>query len=170
VRVVRDAVIGGIASELGGGKFRNGAITAAFARLYNDELAARDKLDKEIDEIELSDEEAEKVFGHFYRQSAQPVTREDIEQVGGPALRLAKEMLVVATERDRIVDVLDVLRPNPISGPSKMRLVLNSVRKAFGMAPISRIDTVLSEISGITTRVTAAMYKPQKDELFDSSF
>jgi hypothetical protein len=38
---VRDAVIGGIASELGGGKFRNGAITAAFARLYNDEQEIR---------------------------------------------------------------------------------------------------------------------------------
>jgi len=40
-RAVRDAVIGGIASVAGGGKFKNGAITAAFARLYNDELANR---------------------------------------------------------------------------------------------------------------------------------
>ena len=37
-RVVRDSVIGGVASRLGGGKFKNGAATAAFARLFNDEL------------------------------------------------------------------------------------------------------------------------------------
>jgi hypothetical protein len=32
------AAVGGTAAELGGGKFANGAITAAFLRLYNDEL------------------------------------------------------------------------------------------------------------------------------------
>jgi hypothetical protein len=37
-RVARDSVIGGIASQLGGGKFKNGAATAAFARLFNDEI------------------------------------------------------------------------------------------------------------------------------------
>lgn len=40
-RVVRDAVVGGAASALGGGKFKNGAITAAFARMFNDELVER---------------------------------------------------------------------------------------------------------------------------------
>ena len=37
-RAIRDAVIGGTASQLGGGKFKNGAVTAAFARLFNDEV------------------------------------------------------------------------------------------------------------------------------------
>ena len=35
---MRDSVIGGVASQLGGGKFKNGAVTAAFARLFNDEI------------------------------------------------------------------------------------------------------------------------------------
>lgn len=36
-RIVTAAVIGGTASELSGGKFANGAVTAAFAQAYNDE-------------------------------------------------------------------------------------------------------------------------------------
>uniref|UniRef100_UPI0035650070 hypothetical protein n=1 Tax=Immundisolibacter sp. TaxID=1934948 RepID=UPI0035650070 len=32
------AVIGGAASVVGGGKFANGAVTAAFARTFNDEV------------------------------------------------------------------------------------------------------------------------------------
>jgi len=36
-RVAVSAVLGGTATELGGGKFANGAITAAFLRLYNEE-------------------------------------------------------------------------------------------------------------------------------------
>jgi RHS repeat-associated protein len=36
-RVMLSAIIGGTAAELGGGKFANGAISAAFLRLYNDE-------------------------------------------------------------------------------------------------------------------------------------
>jgi RHS repeat-associated protein len=36
-RVAAAAVLGGTAAELGGGKFANGAITAAFLRLYNEE-------------------------------------------------------------------------------------------------------------------------------------
>jgi RHS repeat-associated protein len=37
-RVVLSGAIGGTAAELGGGKFVNGAITAAFLRLYNEEM------------------------------------------------------------------------------------------------------------------------------------
>jgi RHS repeat-associated protein len=36
-RVAASAAIGGTAAELGGGKFANGAVTAAFMRLYNEE-------------------------------------------------------------------------------------------------------------------------------------
>ena len=39
-RTVFSAAIGGTAPELGGGKFANGAVTAAFLRLYNDENIA----------------------------------------------------------------------------------------------------------------------------------
>jgi hypothetical protein len=46
-RVVRDALIGGVASQLGGGKFKNGAATAAFARLFNDERLIGSQLSKE---------------------------------------------------------------------------------------------------------------------------
>ena len=37
VRVAASAVVGGTAAELGGGKFANGAVSAAFLRLFNDE-------------------------------------------------------------------------------------------------------------------------------------
>lgn len=37
-RVAAAAVVGGTASELGGGKFANGAVTGAFSRAFNDEL------------------------------------------------------------------------------------------------------------------------------------
>jgi hypothetical protein len=37
---VLSAAVGGTAAELGGGKFANGAVTAAFLRLYNDERFA----------------------------------------------------------------------------------------------------------------------------------
>lgn len=40
-RVAASAAIGGTAAELGGGKFANGAVTAAFLRLYNEELHLR---------------------------------------------------------------------------------------------------------------------------------
>ena len=37
-RVTTAAVVGGTASELAGGSFENGAVTAAFSRLFNDEM------------------------------------------------------------------------------------------------------------------------------------
>ena len=40
-RVVTAAVIGGTASTIGGGKFANGAITAAFVQAYNDNMGFR---------------------------------------------------------------------------------------------------------------------------------
>jgi hypothetical protein len=42
-RTAASAVIGGTASALGGGKFANGAISGAFARMYNDDMHARDE-------------------------------------------------------------------------------------------------------------------------------
>lgn len=42
-RVMAAAVVGGTASQLGGGKFATGAITAAFARMYNDEAHIREQ-------------------------------------------------------------------------------------------------------------------------------
>ncbi len=44
-------MLGGTAAELGGGKFANGAVTAAFLRLYNDEgeLARRRASEKSVE-------------------------------------------------------------------------------------------------------------------------
>ena len=41
VRTTAAAVVGGTAAKLGGGKFANGAATAAFGRLFNDEMHRR---------------------------------------------------------------------------------------------------------------------------------
>lgn len=40
-RTMAAGVVGGTASELGGGKFANGAYTGAFGRLYNDEAGIK---------------------------------------------------------------------------------------------------------------------------------
>ena len=42
MRITASAVVGGTASALTGGKFVNGAVTAAFARMYNDEMHRSD--------------------------------------------------------------------------------------------------------------------------------
>ena len=41
-QVVANAVLGGVVSELGGGKFANGAMTAAYTMMFND-LAHKSK-------------------------------------------------------------------------------------------------------------------------------
>jgi RHS repeat-associated protein len=46
-RVAVAAVLGGTAAELGGGKFANGAVTAAFLRLYNEELHLKELAKKD---------------------------------------------------------------------------------------------------------------------------
>ena len=45
-RSVASAVSGGIGAELGGGKFKNGAVTAGFARLFNHELNHNQKVSR----------------------------------------------------------------------------------------------------------------------------
>ncbi len=57
LRTIASAIVGGISSKLGGGKFLNGAAMAAFARLFNDE-AHPNKLS---DSPSRSDEEDEVV-------------------------------------------------------------------------------------------------------------
>jgi hypothetical protein len=41
LRIAASAIVGGTTSALTGGKFMNGALTAAFARMYNDEMHLR---------------------------------------------------------------------------------------------------------------------------------
>lgn len=45
LRTVASAIVGGISSKLGGGKFLNGAAMAAFARLFNDEAHTEKRSD-----------------------------------------------------------------------------------------------------------------------------
>ena len=65
------AVVGGTASELGGGKFGNGAITGAFSRLYNDLLYDKKIFGVDIEKIKQTEigrkvindlEESEAIF------------------------------------------------------------------------------------------------------------
>ena len=42
-RVFRAAIVGGVGSRLGGGKFANGAVTGAFSRLFNDDAIDKDR-------------------------------------------------------------------------------------------------------------------------------
>jgi hypothetical protein len=52
---VARAVIGGTASVLGGGKFANGAVTAAFIYLYNDSVHREDQYNELVKEYDVSD-------------------------------------------------------------------------------------------------------------------
>lgn len=42
------AIVGGLGSRLAGGDFESGAITAAFARMFNDERHGRHRIDRRI--------------------------------------------------------------------------------------------------------------------------
>lgn len=66
-RAIRDAVIGGVSAELGGGKFKNGAYGAAFANLFSEvSLRARSasafEYEPQIDGDEISAEDREAII------------------------------------------------------------------------------------------------------------
>ncbi|MFN4291480.1 MAG: hypothetical protein ACK4E7_11435 [Permianibacter sp.] len=54
-RIAVAAAIGGTVSELTGGKFANGAITAAFARAFNDEAHMESSSDDSWFDISIAD-------------------------------------------------------------------------------------------------------------------
>jgi|GEM_PF-1486178 len=56
---VKAAIIGGTASVIGGGKFKNGAITGAFSRMFNDDLDIREANAKEDRWKKLIDKQIE---------------------------------------------------------------------------------------------------------------
>jgi hypothetical protein len=61
VRIMAAAVIGGTASVIAGGKFENGATSAAFAWMFNDELAKRDP-DEDASFPEVSEKKWQRSF------------------------------------------------------------------------------------------------------------
>jgi RHS repeat-associated protein len=71
LRTIASAIVGGISSKLGGGKFLNGAAMAAFARLFNDEGIGHSKRYSVADNVELTPDIEEKVskIGSAYYES-----------------------------------------------------------------------------------------------------
>jgi hypothetical protein len=71
--VTAAAAVGGTASRLGGGSFSNGAVTAAFARLFNDEseISVQKKREeilsmlREVDEFRAAEASVKKRYGHL---------------------------------------------------------------------------------------------------------
>ncbi|KNC67463.1 hypothetical protein [Pseudoalteromonas ardens] len=57
LRIAAAAMVGGTASKISGGKFANGAVTAAFSRMFNDGLHFESVTDKDI--LSFTDSKAE---------------------------------------------------------------------------------------------------------------
>ncbi|MGH7926442.1 MAG: hypothetical protein ACREQV_01425 [Candidatus Binatia bacterium] len=53
-RTMVAAAAGGIGSEAGGGKFKNGAVTAAFAHMFNAEAHAESSESRDHDNAEIA--------------------------------------------------------------------------------------------------------------------
>ena len=70
-RIVASAILGGTASELAGGKFGNGALTGAFGRAFNDEMAdfAQDRQVKRWANGEISTTQMAQSFNPCYGSS-----------------------------------------------------------------------------------------------------
>ena len=81
-RTAAAAVVGGTASELGGGKFANGAVTGAFSRLFNDEL----QRDQSITEEQLAlakNGEFEAFWDSRWSVNRDPVARTALDGIYG---------------------------------------------------------------------------------------
>lgn len=80
-KIAANSVIAGTATELGGGKFANGAITGAFSMMFNDMMHKHftDKQLKEIFDVYTDDAENYKSPASFY------------EYIGGPLGEWAKK-------------------------------------------------------------------------------
>ena len=172
VRVMRDAIIGGVASVLGGGKFKNGAITAAFARLYNeetiDERRAAER--KRLQRLELSDEESANVINFFYRNSASSISAEDVSRTGEPARKLAREMLVAALDADGLIDVLEIHVPTPFTSVGTVSTIWKGIKSWWQslspfVSPPDSLQSILGQISGASANTVAVYYRSKKDDV-----
>lgn len=90
LRVAASAAVGGVASVLGGGKFQNGAVTAAFARLFNDEVSAHKPNPETLDKRfrGLSPEEQQKIRQDFLNRYDEIYA--DQENYSGDALDVSE--------------------------------------------------------------------------------
>lgn len=166
-RVVAAATVGGTASALGGGKFANGAITAAFARVMNDEEHIEARPRSQTQPVQDA-EDAATVFAFFYPKSVPHLVPTEIDMEG---LLLANTMTVAAAQAQGIVHVLEYFAPNPAAGPRGItaflkRLVYRNV--TFGDGGLQRQDYLrqqLSALGGATRLQTAAAYRTPYLEL-----
>lgn len=98
--LVRSVAIGGTASVLGGGNFRNGASTAAYAYLFN---CVRHGCQRKVDDLsqKLSNEQSAATLKFFNPADVNPLTPEGIT---GIAKNLSADYIVSATEIQSVAD------------------------------------------------------------------
>lgn len=89
-RTAMSAALGGTASMISGGKFANGAITAAFARIFNDQMSARQALS-----------EMKKYLSDSAQQLKGEITNAGPETLqGGVGAYAAQHILIYGTSMD----------------------------------------------------------------------
>ena len=122
---VMRVVLGGTAAELGGGRFANGATTAAFGYLFNCvQHGCQEKVQKLAGG--LSNAHAVETFGFFYPRDASALT---VGQIDSTGINLAADLVVTAAEVQRVGNIV-----SPFVGPAT--------------SPKSFVNTVIDSLKG----------------------
>ncbi len=114
------ALVGGTASVLGGGKFANGAQTAAIQYLLNQ---ASDRLKQaKKNPFFLDKKDALVVTKFFFPKLAKSLT---IDQVNGEGITLSNKLILDANEIDSVSDIVGN------AGPGRLQVTLSVIARNF---------------------------------------
>ena len=171
-RMTAAAVVGGTASALGGGKFANGAWSAAFVSRFNhdgaiaaDEIAAPSSSSTQP---VRDGTDAATVFEYFYPRSVPHLSPAEIDAEG---VQLANTMTVAAAQAQGKVNIIEYFTPNPAAGPRGVGSFLRRIfyrNVDFGAGGLYRQDYLRQQLSalGAATKLqTAAAYRTPYLEL-----
>ena len=175
-RAVVAALIGGTASRIGGGKFENGATTAAMAQLLNGEPSGRRGVAQKASEEKLRDrlvfnkEDSLKITKHFFRGLASDLTVDDVTYDGR---LLATDMFEYALDRNGDFELLGSLTKlsQGFGAPSALKVVRRILQGEFKDAfkPLT-LDEKLKTFNGFLGATNAAArthYRREFDELYE---
>jgi len=145
-RVATAAAIGGTVSELGGGKFANGAVTGAFSRLYNEEAAHRDLENSDIKNLD-------KAAGAEFQRLSKLSTDQQVDLLNASGLNLNPNALGVDIDADIfILSAQNSLRQLVIRGV-RDRLIISNTAVAGDFAALvsqtARVGIIGSVIDAI---------------------
>jgi RHS repeat-associated protein len=142
-RTLVAAGLGGTAARLGGGKFANGAVSAAFVHMFNAELHHF-----EGDELVISESDTKKVFKFYFgSEPSFKITDKDRS--------FAQALAIEGAERSRAVSWIDAIWEGVFGGPIYRRNGVTRILKRLGNKRYYRLhdqpiyDSVRKNIQGI---------------------